>query len=543
MLTPVYDEISIGGAQPISTLVKASGLAISGAITAVQTSGYTTAGDGGGAIYIRSATQPSHAGKFQDALGQWWTLAQQRVSLRMFGAFGNGLADDTAAINNWIAYWFLTKVVYVDAGKYKFTVPIIAPSCDGGEIIGAGFADTIFLYTGANTTNDLMVFGDGTNTQRCFLSGFAVDSSTVMTGGYAVTFRLFVDASRVDGVIGGDYTKGHNVYNGVRFDTPSSCFYTNATLSTSHNGLTVHGTAINDNGADLFLDNVWIVFCGNYNMLVGGGFGGLYTSNCLFYGGVRSLRIDQTIANRGNREMLLGTTTCFDGANTLIEIDNAGSGLLVDAGVFLSGAGFVNSVPGDNLSVINAPNGRITLRSQHCKAATRYGVVTADATTQIFIASGTYVTDCQVAGVFCAAASTDNIFIDGIVEFNLLNVGPNIRGVQSLTGVTLSAQTGALTSAAAASRKLFRGITGTITTQIVITTNGTGAGSVNLTLPFNVKDAAEFNGARIVGGVVTGQLIGYIAANTAILKIYNSTGSYPGADGVTLALNGFVETY
>jgi hypothetical protein len=60
-------------------------------VDAIRTGGYTTFGDHGGGLYLRVASQPSHAGKLQSADGTWWELFAENdeVWLEQFG----GIAD------------------------------------------------------------------------------------------------------------------------------------------------------------------------------------------------------------------------------------------------------------------------------------------------------------------------------------------------------------------------------------------------------------------------------------------------------------------
>ena len=58
----------------------------------------------GGAHYKRAGSEPSHAGKFQDAGGQWWELNEFAASPAMFGALGDDTTDDSAALAAVIAY-------------------------------------------------------------------------------------------------------------------------------------------------------------------------------------------------------------------------------------------------------------------------------------------------------------------------------------------------------------------------------------------------------------------------------------------------------
>lgn len=46
----------------------------------VSTAGFSAPGDGGGALYKRVSSEPSHAGKFQSADGAWWEITSPEVS-------------------------------------------------------------------------------------------------------------------------------------------------------------------------------------------------------------------------------------------------------------------------------------------------------------------------------------------------------------------------------------------------------------------------------------------------------------------------------
>lgn len=76
----------------------------------VFTAGYAAAGDGGSALYKRVATEPAHGGKVRstdrflpngaaDATnGGWWEIASHPINVMQFGAKGDNVTDDAAAI-------------------------------------------------------------------------------------------------------------------------------------------------------------------------------------------------------------------------------------------------------------------------------------------------------------------------------------------------------------------------------------------------------------------------------------------------------------
>lgn len=72
-----------------------------GSILYLRTAGYYTEGDGGGALYKRSETEPTHSGKIQSTDGAWWELAPDiTINTAVFGARRDGVTDDRQAIIN-----------------------------------------------------------------------------------------------------------------------------------------------------------------------------------------------------------------------------------------------------------------------------------------------------------------------------------------------------------------------------------------------------------------------------------------------------------
>ncbi|HKK35380.1 MAG TPA: right-handed parallel beta-helix repeat-containing protein [Paracoccaceae bacterium] len=66
-------------------------------VAAIRLLGRESAGDGGGALFVRSGAEPEHAGKLRTADGTWWRIAGGTLSPRAFGAAADGATDDTAA--------------------------------------------------------------------------------------------------------------------------------------------------------------------------------------------------------------------------------------------------------------------------------------------------------------------------------------------------------------------------------------------------------------------------------------------------------------
>ncbi len=121
-------------------------------INAIHTGGFTTVGDGGGAMYKRVSAEPSHAGKVQSADGGWWELFGHSVDPKSLGALGAG--DVTEAMNDAMKAAFALGVpVRVSSGDYYIHGSITNP---GVKVlgIGAGLANFRKIGVGNIFRND-----------------------------------------------------------------------------------------------------------------------------------------------------------------------------------------------------------------------------------------------------------------------------------------------------------------------------------------------------------------------------------------------------
>ncbi|HUF56149.1 MAG TPA: glycosyl hydrolase family 28-related protein [Thermohalobaculum sp.] len=110
----------------------------------VATEGHAWPGDGGGGLYERAAFEPAHAGRVRSADGVWWELVSDRLNVRQFGARGDGLTDDTAAIQAGIARVEERGggTLGLPAGRYVVSAPLRI--AEGGvHLEGEGPARTI----------------------------------------------------------------------------------------------------------------------------------------------------------------------------------------------------------------------------------------------------------------------------------------------------------------------------------------------------------------------------------------------------------------
>jgi len=104
----------------IDTRAKATTMAIAAVIDTVQTGGYATISDNGGATYKRVGAEPAHIGKFQDASGAWFEIVDKITNSAQFGVT---TADNGAQLNLYLDY--ITRVGgthYWLPGSYTHTV-------------------------------------------------------------------------------------------------------------------------------------------------------------------------------------------------------------------------------------------------------------------------------------------------------------------------------------------------------------------------------------------------------------------------------------
>lgn len=119
-------------------------------------------------------------------------LANMPLSVKDYGAVGNGISDDTAAITAAVAAAAREgRPLHFPAGTYCFSSTITVTQ-QRAAWFGAGHKQTVLLYTGSSKTNDLIVFGDGVNQIiGCQIEGFRIRSATTMTAGWALRLRGF----------------------------------------------------------------------------------------------------------------------------------------------------------------------------------------------------------------------------------------------------------------------------------------------------------------------------------------------------------------
>jgi hypothetical protein len=234
------------------------------------------------------------------------------VSVKDFGAVGDGVTDDTAAINSWLTYIVANdKIGTAPAGTYRFTSALSGGIGSNWGIVGEGSAVTTFLYDGVSTTNDIFTIGDGVASLiNVRLQGFKLKSNTTMTAGIGLHIRRLCRSLVYDVIADGQDGNG-NLWHGIRFNGLDNVFYDRFEVRAQKDGLQVNGLVGALPKADLHISNYKIAFC-DVGVRCGGAFGGLYfgTGSIAVCGD--SFVLDTTLVAEANREVFFSPEVALD---------------------------------------------------------------------------------------------------------------------------------------------------------------------------------------------------------------------------------------
>ena len=126
-------------------------------------SGFTTPGDlGAGAIYTSQGATSGSLMAIQSASGIWYRLViTGYANIGWFGAIGDGVTDDTEAIQTCITYIVLNhKVAFFPSGTYKISATINFQYTYGWSVQGCGPGSTIIVQE----TDNIPIFNLGSDT-------------------------------------------------------------------------------------------------------------------------------------------------------------------------------------------------------------------------------------------------------------------------------------------------------------------------------------------------------------------------------------------
>ncbi|MDH7797514.1 MULTISPECIES: right-handed parallel beta-helix repeat-containing protein [unclassified Beijerinckia] len=151
VLSPRGGTKLVDAIRPYFTRNEIASATINPSIGAFQTNGYAAHADGGAGHYKRVDTQPSHLGKVQSADGSWWELSENVVNPMMFGAAGDGVADDLTYVQGAISYVRArTRGFALIDRFYAISAPLTVRK--GERIVGASMYLSGLLKIGSDST-------------------------------------------------------------------------------------------------------------------------------------------------------------------------------------------------------------------------------------------------------------------------------------------------------------------------------------------------------------------------------------------------------
>lgn len=368
--------------------------------------------------YLQGATGSvarSLTNKFQDTL-----------NVRDFGAVCNGVASDDTALTNAFAALVPGLTLTIPAGTCTFSSAKVLPLISNGGISGAGSGQSTLLYTGANTTNDLITIGNGTTSLSGWnISGFTIQSTTKMTGGAALHLRRMQNGNVLSDVNAGAFGQSSiNLFNGIWLDNVNIFKYRPFNIQVQNEGLQMNGSATSDEGSDIFLDDGVVSFS-SVGYHVGGGQGGVYFGKVLAFDNNVNYRVDNGLVARKNREIFFSSEMVSDGnTNYGIDINDTLTsnspitinGAIGSAGLFGSGGA------GVNIYVQSWPNGRITIGAGQLYNATSDALRVDDATTVISVDPARHIFNNGGYGINATVADS-NIY--NAAQYMALNTSGN----------------------------------------------------------------------------------------------------------------------
>ena len=458
------------------------------------------------------------------------------ISVKDFGAKGDGITDDTQALQNWLNALSSKVSGFIPSGNYIFKQTLYKP--DATVITGCG-SSSMLTYAGTATDIDLLDFGvSSKNTDKWVLQNFLVTSDTKMTSGYAMRFRRFSDTFIDKVIVEGMDLHKFNLYHGYFFDGCHEVWLSHFQAFCQGNGISVCGWNDQSN-CDLYLSNGYANFCKN-GIVVGGGFGGLFLGNNieLLGNSKTNMTIDQSLNNQSNREVLIDSIGCFDG------IWGTPVGLLIDCpdstAMQILIEGYICSNTEKLIYIKSAPNSHVSIKSSKLFNSKNHGVVIDDPTTKVVIGNGTTISN-NVGWAVFATAETKLVYSEAVMHDNGGKYSHNVKNQDWQTyAVNYSATSGNFNYLHVYGRYKIVGGVCHFTVEVVCDDAGTASGAFFIQLPVPPRNfviaVGRDNGNT--GKVVIGNCPNY-TGNMMLITTFDNY--FPVYNGSRLLLSGSYE--
>jgi hypothetical protein len=151
----------------------AEATSIAADVVSLRTEGFYNPSDNGGADYRRVSLRPSHGGCLRSADGTWWEICGRDFSVRQFGALGDGISDDSDALQAALDCPLATAL-RLPAGRYRATGLSLQRDC-----LIVGEAAELFWDLADDPREMLNITSSSASVRGvCFSGGRYVDLTT-----------------------------------------------------------------------------------------------------------------------------------------------------------------------------------------------------------------------------------------------------------------------------------------------------------------------------------------------------------------------------
>ncbi len=174
----------------VSTKTAVASISIPSTTTILQTEGYTSVSDGGGALYVRSNSDAGLYAGVTSADGSFWRVVRTPgISVKAYGAAGDGATDDTAALQAAITA-SLNSAIYFPTGTYKITSGLT--STDAIRMYGDGMSASIINANFASPGTGMFIVD---STSFGYIGVYIQDLE--INGGFSVNYGIFFKGTNV----------------------------------------------------------------------------------------------------------------------------------------------------------------------------------------------------------------------------------------------------------------------------------------------------------------------------------------------------------
>lgn len=256
-----------------------------------------------------------------------------------FGAKGNGTHDDTTKIQSAINAAQSTGggTVYLPAGTYKTTATLLI-TANNISFYGEGAAS---ILAGSFADGDILrvapAAGSTANVANGLFYDFAIISTVAKTSGAALALDTVQDFRVINlHAVSRLYT-ANNLWDSITIHNFSFVSLENLKIQSQNRGIALWGEAF---GADVWITGGTLISFTPIGVQVGGGVGGVYFNDAVFYLNGTNVLLDDTLAGIPNREIVFNEVVLDGSYQHNVEIKENALYVLTFQNTWFSNAGY-----------------------------------------------------------------------------------------------------------------------------------------------------------------------------------------------------------